>query len=131
MNDVEALNDKLKSFESPEEFKKFVLWAFVKDRNLSEEEIYNKLLKKYDTPHNKYMNEFHIVRKYYIDWGLLEKMDNDNLLKASPKGREALCWRYIAPQKPEWLTKNVKFWIKIGISILTLLFSIVTIKSCN
>lgn len=42
MNDVEALNGKLKSFEDPEDIKRFVLYCFKKDKNFVEKWRHNQ-----------------------------------------------------------------------------------------
>lgn len=53
MNDVEVLNDKLKSFEDPEDIKKFVLYCFKKDKNLVEKWRHNQRIKKYECKDNQ------------------------------------------------------------------------------
>lgn len=47
MNDVEALNDKLKSFEDPEDIKRFVLYCFKRIK-ICRKWRHNQRTKKYD-----------------------------------------------------------------------------------
>lgn len=136
MNDVEELNNKLRHFDNPEKFKKFVLLTYKKNRCWLVQKKYERLLKNYDSPTNRCTKEFHEVIAYYIRWGLLTKNENKEENKAayiiSPKGIKALSWRYIAPQKPDWLTEKGRFWINACISILVLVLSNIAIfKSCN
>lgn len=135
MNDVEVLNDILKRFDNSEKFKRFVLLTYKKDKNWFERLVYEKLAKKYDTPSNSCAKELVEVKRFYLDWALItEIIDEESqrpCWRITPKGRKALHWRFIAPQKPEYVTDKGLYWINTGIAILALIFSNIAIfKSC-
>ncbi len=131
MNDVEVLNDKLKSFEDPEDIKKFVLYCFKKDKNFVEKWRHNQRIKKYECKGNQKI--FTMIINTYISWGLLEEYEKEENGKKyrykciTTKGLKALRWRYIAPLKPEWLTVNRRYIITTSIALAALLVSIIAL----
>lgn len=74
MNDVEVLNDRLKHFDNSEKFKRFVLLTYKTDRNWLEQIVYDKLVKKYDSPSNSCAKELLEVKKFYLDWALITEI---------------------------------------------------------
>lgn len=130
MNDVEELNEKLKRFDSSEKFKKFVLMTFKKDKSKSEKKKYEKQLKEYDPPGHQCSKEFFEVKKCFIKWELLTMIKDEETGKErcvlTAKGRKALKWRSVAPQKPDWLTEKNKFLITTIIAFVALMLSIVS-----
>lgn len=132
MNDVEVLNDKLKSFEDPEDIKKYVLYCYKNDKNLVENWRHNQREKKYKC--KGYQNIFIMIVNTYISWGLLEEYEKEEdgkkgkYKRITAKGLKALRWRYIAPLKPEWLTANRKYIITTSIAVAALLVSIIALS---
>lgn len=135
MNDIEILNDRLKHLDNSEKFKRFALLTYKKDKNWLEQVVYDKLAKKYDPPENRCIIELLEVKQFYLDWALITEIIDEESQKTywriTPKGRKALHWRFIAPQKPEYVTEKGLYWINTGIAILALIFSNIAIfKSC-
>lgn len=132
MNDVEALNDKLKSFEDPEDIKRFVLYCFKKDKNFVEKWRHNQRTKKYESKDNQKV--FMMLMDTYISWGLIKEYEKEEdgkkyiCRRITAKGQKALRWRYIAPLKPEWLTANRKYIITTSIAVAALLVSIIALS---
>lgn len=133
MLSVEELHSKLLHFEDPEELKKFVLYRSQRDKNKPGKLKHQEMSRKYAYESDKNKKAIKLIRDTYLDWGLLERIekieDGETLYYyiITKKGRKALKWKYIAPQKPDWLTERKKYAITTLIAILALILSAISL----